>query len=105
MKIRFSLGVLGPSGQDLAQGEFSFFSFAMVSSAQEVAPASFMVVHGRGPGWVLGGVARPFGMRRGNASEASGRVRALAGGALAGDDDEVAVRGGRKVGDRERPPV
>ena len=43
MKIRFSLGVLGPSGQDLAQGEFSFFSFAMVACAQEVAPASFLI--------------------------------------------------------------
>ena len=32
-------------------------------------------------------------------------VARSAGGALAGDDDEVAVRGGRKVGDRERPPV
>jgi len=34
------LGVLGPSGRDLAQGEFSFFSFAMILCAQEVAPAS-----------------------------------------------------------------
>ena len=43
MKIRLSLGVSGPSEHDLAQGEFSFFSFAMVSSAQEVAPASFLI--------------------------------------------------------------
>ena len=47
------------------------------------------------------GVARPFGMRRGNASEAMGRVRALAVDALAGDDDEVAVGGGCEVGDVE----
>lgn len=42
MKIGLSLGVLGPSGRDLAQGEFSFFSFAMVVCAQEVAPTSKM---------------------------------------------------------------
>ena len=42
MKIGLSFGVLGPSGRDLAQGEFSFFSFAMVVCAQEVAPASKM---------------------------------------------------------------
>ena len=53
------------------------------------------------PGWVLGGVARTFGMRRDNASEAMGRVRALAVDALAGDDDEVAVGGGCEVGDVE----
>ena len=42
MKIGLSLGVLGPSGCDLAQGEFSFFSFAMVSCAHTFAPASEM---------------------------------------------------------------
>ena len=40
MKIGLSLGVLGRSGRDLAQGEFSFFSFAMILCAQEVVPAS-----------------------------------------------------------------
>ena len=43
MKIGFSLGVLGLSGGDLAQGEFSFFSFAMIVCAQEVAPASSLI--------------------------------------------------------------
>ena len=43
MKNRLSLGVLGPSGRDLAQGEFSFFSFAMIVCVQEVAPASFLI--------------------------------------------------------------
>ena len=43
MKIGLSFGVLGPSGRDLAQGEFSFFSFAMILCAQEVAPASFLI--------------------------------------------------------------
>ena len=43
MKIGLSSGVLGPSGRDLAQGEFSFFSFAMILCAQEVAPASFLI--------------------------------------------------------------
>ena len=43
MKIRLSLGVLGRLGHDLAQGEFSFFSFAMIVCAQEVAPASFLI--------------------------------------------------------------
>ena len=42
MKNSVLSGVLGPSGRDLAQGEFSFFSFAMVSCAQEVAPTSKM---------------------------------------------------------------
>ena len=42
MKIRFSLGVLGPSGHDLAQGEFSFFSFAMVSCVRTFALTSKM---------------------------------------------------------------
>ena len=42
MKIGLSFGVLGPSGRDLAQGEFSFFSFAMILCVQEVAPASKM---------------------------------------------------------------
>ena len=48
MKIGLSLGVLGPSGRDLAQGEFSFFSFAMILCAQEVAPASKMDEAGAG---------------------------------------------------------
>ena len=42
MKIGLSLGVLGLLGRDLAQGDFSFFSFAMILCAQEVAPASEM---------------------------------------------------------------
>ena len=46
--MRLSLGVLGPSGRDLAQGEFSFFSFAMVACAHEVAPASKMDEAGAG---------------------------------------------------------
>ena len=49
MKIGLSLGVLGPSGCDLAQGEFSFFSFAMILCAQEVAPG---LENGRGRGMV-----------------------------------------------------
>ena len=48
MKMSLSLGVLRPSGRDLAQGEFSFFSFAMVACAQEVAPASKMDEAGAG---------------------------------------------------------
>ncbi len=43
MKIGLSLGVLGPSGRDLAQGEFSFFIFAMVVCARSFAPASFLI--------------------------------------------------------------
>ena len=43
MKIRLILGVLGPSGRDLAQGEFSFFSFAMILCTQEFVPASFLI--------------------------------------------------------------
>lgn len=46
--MSLSLGVLGPSGCDLAQGEFSFFSFAMIACAQEVAPASKMDEAGAG---------------------------------------------------------
>ena len=66
MKIRLSLGVLGPSGRDLAQGEFSFFSFAMVACAQEVAPASKMDEAGAGkrgaeaPGDGRGGASKPL---------------------------------------------
>ena len=29
--------------RDLAQGEFSFFSFAMILCTQEFAPASFLI--------------------------------------------------------------
>ena len=43
MKNSVLSGVLGPSRRDLAQGEFSFFSFAMIVCAQEVAPASFLI--------------------------------------------------------------
>ena len=46
--MSLSLGVLGPSERDLAQGEFSFFSFAMLVFAHEVAPASKMDEAGAG---------------------------------------------------------
>lgn len=58
MKIGLSFGVLGPSGRDLAQGEFSFFSFAMILCVQEVAPASKMDEAGaQSRGQRTGGVA------------------------------------------------
>ena len=40
------MGCLRVLGRDLAEGEFSFFSFAMVVWAQEVALASKMVEAG-----------------------------------------------------------
>ena len=66
-------GCLGPLGPDLEQGDLAFIvSLSSRALTGKPGPRSWMF-HGRGPGWVLGGVARPFGMRRGNASEAMGR--------------------------------